>query len=214
MTLPLARQNFLSPDSVCYSFDDRANGYSRGEGFGMVVLKRLSKALADGNTIRAVIRGTSSNQDGRTPVISQPSAGAQAELIRKAYQSAGIDFKNTQYFEAHGTGTPVGDPIEAEGISRVFSEHLTPENPMYVGSVKANIGHLESTAGVAGLIKAVLVLENGVIPPNALLKRLNPRIKAKEWNLEVCENLIKIYFASLISFLTCNVVPNDGNSVA
>ncbi|KAI1812332.1 hypothetical protein GGS20DRAFT_28144 [Poronia punctata] len=184
MTLPLARQNFLSPDSVCYSFDDRANGYSRAEGFGMVVLKRLSKAIADGNTIRAVIRGTSSNQDGRTPVISQPSAEAQAELIRKAYEAAGLEFKNTRYFEAHGTGTPVGDPIETEGISSVFSEHLTPENPMYIGSVKANIGHLESTAGVAGLIKAVLVLEHGMIPPNAMLQRLNPRIKAKEWNLE------------------------------
>lgn len=185
MTLPLARQNFLSPDSLCYSFDDRANGYSRGEGIGMVVLKRLSKAIADGNTIRAVVRGTSSNQDGRTPVISQPSSQAQAALIRKAYETAGLDFKSTQYFEAHGTGTPVGDPIEAEGISEVFSSHLTPESPMYIGSVKANIGHLESTAGVASVIKAVLALEHGIIPPNALLKRLNPRIRAEEWNLKV-----------------------------
>ncbi|KAI0199868.1 hypothetical protein F4808DRAFT_471302 [Astrocystis sublimbata] len=184
MTLPLARQNFLSPDSLCYSFDERANGYSRGEGIGMIIKKRLSRAIEDGNTIRAVIRGTSSNQDGRTPVISQPSPEAQAELIRKAYEVAGLDFRGTQYFEAHGTGTPVGDPIEAEGISRVFSTHLTRESPMYIGSVKANIGHLESTAGVAGVIKAVLALEHGIIPPNALLKRLNPQIRAEEWNLK------------------------------
>ena len=186
MTLPLARQNFLSPDSLCYSFDSRANGYSRGEGFGMIVLKRLSTAIADGNTIRAIIRGTSSNQDGRTAVISQPSSEAQAALIRTAYHNAGLGFQSTQYFEAHGTGTPVGDPIEAEGISKVFSKHLTPESPLYIGSVKANIGHLESTAGVASVIKAILVLEHGIIPPNALLNRLNSRIRADEWHLVVC----------------------------
>lgn len=185
MTLPLARQNFLSPDSLCYSFDDRANGYSRGEGIGMVILKPLSNAIADGNTIRAVIRGTSSNQDGRTPSISQPSAEAQADLIRKAYEAAGLDFKSTQYFEAHGTGTRVGDPIEAQGINAVFSNHLEPDNPLYIGSVKANIGHLESTAGVASVIKAVLALENGIIPPNALLKNLNPSIPAEQWHFNV-----------------------------
>jgi hypothetical protein len=101
MAIPLARQNFLSPDSQCYSFDERANGYSRGEGVGVVVLKRLSKALRDGDTIRAVIRGTSTNQDGRTPSISQPSSAAQTALIRTASESGGIDFSSTGYFEAH-----------------------------------------------------------------------------------------------------------------
>ncbi|PNY29025.1 Polyketide synthase [Tolypocladium capitatum] len=182
-TAPLSRLGFLSPDSQCYSFDDRANGYSRAEGVGMVVLKRLSKAMEDGDTIRAVIRGTTANQDGRTPSISQPSATAQAALIRKAYESFGLDFSSTGYFEAHGTGTAVGDPIEAKGIGLAFSSHRSADTPLYVGSVKANIGHLEPSAGIAGLIKTVLMLERGIIPPNALLKNLNPSITADRWHL-------------------------------
>lgn len=187
MTAAVSRLGFLSADSHCYSFDDRANGYSRGEGVGVLVLKRLSRALADGDTIRAVIRATSTNQDGRTPSITQPSAAAQAALIRKTYELAGLGFEETGYFEAHGTGTTVGDPIEASGISQVFTAHRSAENPLYVGSVKANIGHLEPTAGIAGLIKTILVLEKGVIPPNALLKNLNPEILADEWHLKVRE---------------------------
>jgi acyl transferase domain-containing protein len=185
MTMPLSRQGFLSPDSHCYSFDDRANGYSRGEGVGIVVLKRLSKAIQDGNTIRAIIRGTSTNQDGRTPSITQPSSLTQAALIRQAYKNAGLSFNATQYFEAHGTGTSVGDPIEAQGINEVFSQHTDAEHALFVGSVKANIGHLESAAGIAGLIKTVLVLERGIIPPNALLKNINPAIRADHWNIKV-----------------------------
>ncbi|XP_044721361.1 KR domain-containing protein [Hirsutella rhossiliensis] len=184
MTAPISRLGFLSPDGQCYSFDDRANGYSRAEGVGMVVLKRLSHAVRDGDTIRAVIRGTSANQDGRTPSISQPSATAQAALIRKAYEPLGDDFGLPGYFEAHGTGTAIGDPIEAEAISLAFSGLLSPETPLHVGSVKANIGHLEPSAGIAGLIKTVLMLERGVIPPNALLENLNPRIKADKWHLK------------------------------
>ncbi|KAK7714826.1 putative PKS-like protein biosynthetic cluster [Diaporthe eres] len=183
MTAAVSRLGFLSPDSQCYSFDDRANGYSRGEGVAMLVLKRLSRALEDGDTIRAVIRGTATNQDGRTPSITQPSPTAQAALIQRTYQMAGLDFKDTGYFEAHGTGTAVGDPIEASGISQAFTRYRDPRNPLYVGSVKANIGHLESSAGLAGLIKTVLVLEKGVIPPNALLKNLNPKILADKWHL-------------------------------
>ncbi|KAG6361100.1 hypothetical protein INS49_009324 [Diaporthe citri] len=183
MTAAVSRLGFLSPDSHCYSFDDRANGYSRGEGVAMLVLKRLSKALEDGDTIRAVVRGTATNQDGRTPSITQPSPTAQAALIQRTYQMAGLDFKDTGYFEAHGTGTAVGDPIEASGISQAFTRYRDPQNPLHVGSVKANIGHLESSAGLAGLIKTVLVLEKGVIPPNALLKNLNPKILADKWHL-------------------------------
>lgn len=185
MTAAVSRLGFLSPDGQCYSFDDRANGYSRGESVAVLVLKRFSKALEDGDTIRGVIRVTATNQDGRTPSVTQPSASAQAALIRKAYHLAGLDFKETSYFEAHGTGTAIGDPIEAEGISQAFTQHRTPRNPLYVGSVKANIGHLEPSAGIAGLIKTILVLEKGVIPPNALLKTLNPRIFADEWLLNV-----------------------------
>lgn len=185
MTAAVSRLGFLSPDSQCYSFDDRGNGYSRGEGVAMLVLKRLSKAMEDGDTIRGVIRSTATNQDGRTPSVTQPSATAQAALIQKTYQLAGLDFKDTAYFEAHGTGTSIGDPIEAEGISDAFTKHRTLQNPLYVGSVKANIGHLEPSAGIAGLIKTILVLEKGVIPPNALLKNLNPKILADKWLLNV-----------------------------
>lgn len=185
MSIPLSRLNFLSPDSHCYSFDERANGYSRGEGVGVLVLKRLSKAIENGDTIRAVIRGTSANQDGRTPSIAQPSVMAQAALIRKAYEPVGSDFSCTGYFEAHGTGTAVGDPIEAQGISQVFSHHRSSENPLCIGSVKANVGHLEAAAGLAGVIKVILMLERGVIPPNALLTRLNRAIHAEEWHFKV-----------------------------
>ncbi|KAK9776195.1 putative Polyketide synthase [Seiridium cardinale] len=195
MTIPLARQNFLSPDGHCYSFDERANGYSRGEGVGIVILKRLSKALQDGDSIRAVIRGTSVNQDGRTPTISQPSPAAQTALIRKAYESQALDLSLTGYFEAHGTGTAVGDPIEVRGISSAFVKHINRDKPLHIGSVKANvvlffvshsaankpvIGHLEAVAGIAGLVKSILVLERGVIPRNALLERLNPAIDVNE----------------------------------
>lgn len=106
-------------------------------------------------------------------------------MIQKAYQRAGLDFTSTGYFEAHGTGTPVGDPIEAKGISLAFSKHRSPDSPIYVGSVKANIGHLEPLAGFAGLIKSILMLEKAEIAPNALLKNLNPRINADEWGLKV-----------------------------
>ncbi|KAI1452633.1 hypothetical protein F4805DRAFT_472261 [Annulohypoxylon moriforme] len=182
LSVQASRLNFISPDSHCYSFDDRANGYSRGEGVGVVVLKRLSKALEDDDTIRAVIRSTYSNQDGRTPSITQPSAVAQAALIREAYKPLNFDFRSTDYVEAHGTGTAVGDPIEAHGLSMVFSE--CRDNPLFIGSVKANIGHLEAAAGVAGLIKTVLALEKGVIPPIALLDQLNPKINAEAWNFK------------------------------
>ncbi|CAJ2508315.1 Uu.00g095010.m01.CDS01 [Anthostomella pinea] len=131
MSIPMSRLNFLSSSSHCHSFDEQADGYSRGEGVGVVVLKRLSRALANGDTIRAVIRGTSANQDGRTPSISQPSSIAQAALIRKAYESVDSDFQSTAYFEAHSTGTPVGDPIEAQGISLAFSDHRDIHNPLF-----------------------------------------------------------------------------------
>ncbi|KAF5020446.1 hypothetical protein F66182_7525 [Fusarium sp. NRRL 66182] len=182
--IPLTALGFLSPDGRCYSFDSRANGYSRGEGFGMVVLKRLSDAIRDGDCIRAIIRGSSSNQDGKSPGITQPTRQAQVDLINAAYQSAGLDKTRTRFFEAHGTGTPVGDPIEASAISGAFSKHRSEEEPMVVGAVKTNIGHLEGSAGIAGLIKAVLVLEKGVIPPNMGYESPNPKIPVEEWHLK------------------------------
>lgn len=177
--------NFLSPDSLSYSFDDRANGYARGEGVVAIVVKPLADALRDHDVVRAVIRATGSNQDGRTPGLTQPSAEAQEILIRHVYQKAGLTLEDTRYVEAHGTGTPTGDPIEMKAIGRVFRTHRSSQHPLYVGSVKANIGHLEGGSGLAGIIKTILTLEKGVIPPNALFKKMNPAIDAEFFHVQV-----------------------------
>ncbi|KND87187.1 Lovastatin diketide synthase LovF [Tolypocladium ophioglossoides CBS 100239] len=145
--------NFLSKDSRCWSFDERGNGYARGEGTSVVVVKRLADALRDGDTIRAVIRNTGSNQDGRTPGITQPSQTSQVDLIEKTYRQANIDMEPTRFFGAHGTGTPVGDPAEANAIGNAFHDYRTVLSPMYIGAVKANIGHLGGCRGLAGIIK-------------------------------------------------------------
>ncbi|KAK7214382.1 hypothetical protein V2G26_002385 [Clonostachys chloroleuca] len=185
MSVSLSNQGFLSPDSLCYSFDSRANGYARGEGFVAIIIKPLTAALEDGDTIRAIIRSVGSNQDGHTPGLSQPSADAQERLIRHVYAKANLDFKYTRYFEAHGTGTPTGDPIEMKAIGRVFRASRNKQEPLFVGSIKSNIGHLEGGSGLAGIVKAVLVLERGIIPPNALFKKLNPAIDASFYNVQV-----------------------------
>lgn len=124
--------NALSPDSRSQSFDHRANGYARGEGIGVLVVKRLTDAISDGNTIRAVIRSTGSNEDGRTPALSQPSRQAQENLIRETYQKAGLSMKPTRYVEAHGTGTAVGDPCEAQAIGSAFQKFRSNDDPMLV----------------------------------------------------------------------------------
>ena len=133
----------LGPDSRSYSFDQRANGYARGEGVGIVILKPLAKALEDGDVIRAVIRATAVNQDGRTPGITQPSPKAQEEMIREAYRLGGLDMATTQFVEAHGAGTPTGDPLEASALGAAFEGTRSADKPLYVGAVKTNIGHLE-----------------------------------------------------------------------
>ena len=147
------------------------------------MLKRLSDALRDDDTIRAVIRASSSNQDGKSPVITQPTKSAQMQLIRDTYAAGGLDLTQTRYFEAHGTGTPVGDPIEAGAIAGVFNVHRSREEPLLIGAVKSNIGHLEGAAGIAGLMKTVLVLESGIIPPNIWFEKPNPSIPLNEWNI-------------------------------
>ncbi|KAF7595543.1 hypothetical protein BBP40_005578 [Aspergillus hancockii] len=169
--------NMLSPDSRSYSFDHRANGYGRGEGTGTLVIKRLTDAIRDGDTIRAVIRSAGSNQDGLTPSgIMQPSGVAQAKLIRDTYRKAGLSMEPTRFFEAHGTGTPVGDPIECNALGEAFRGVRSVDDPLIVGAVKSNIGHLEGASGIAAVIKAIVVLESGLIPPNANFERLNPKI--------------------------------------
>ncbi|KAI9690813.1 MAG: Type I Iterative PKS [Bathelium mastoideum] len=180
----LTNMHMLSSDCLSYSFDDRANGYARGEGVGAVILKPLSSALQAGDTIRAVIRASGSNHDGWTPGITVPSSRAQARLIEETYAKARLTKQHTRFFEAHGTGTAVGDPIEAEAIADVFRGVRDPEDPLYIGAVKSNIGHLEGAAGIASLIKTILVLEAGIIPPNANFQKPNRKIDTIESPIE------------------------------
>ncbi|PYI09179.1 hypothetical protein BO78DRAFT_363301 [Aspergillus sclerotiicarbonarius CBS 121057] len=179
----LSKLGALSPDGPCYSFDERANGYARGEGVGTVVLKKLSTAIRDGDKIRAVIRATAANQDGRTTGIFNPSTDAQGRLIRTTYETGAINMDQTGYIEAHGTGTSTGDPAELRAIASAFADR-TSAHPLYIGSSKSALGHTESAAGILGLIKTVFSLESGLICPNVNLEKLNPAIRADEWRME------------------------------
>ncbi len=166
----------LSPEGRCKAFDASANGFVRGEGAGMVVLKRLSRALADGDPIYGVIIGTALNQDGHTNGISLPSAEAQARLVRDACLDAGVAPSEIGFVEAHGTGTAVGDPIEAHALAAALCEDRPADAPLLIGSVKTNLGHLETAAGVAGLVKALLVLKHRRIPASLHFETPNPNI--------------------------------------
>ncbi|KAJ5494350.1 hypothetical protein N7463_010437 [Penicillium fimorum] len=185
-TQRLSYMHMMSPDGISHSFDESANGYGRGEGIGAVLLKPLSAALADGDNIRAVIRGTGINQDGRTPGITLPSPASQANLIRSVYERHGISMRDTAYFEAHGTGTPAGDPLELSAVGMTLGQARTPtDEPLYIGSVKTNLGHTEGAAGVASLIKVVLCLEKGMLVPNVGFKKINPKIRLDDWRLRL-----------------------------
>lgn len=175
MSILLGAAKILSPDGKSKMWDAHANGFSRGEGFGVVILKSLAAAVRDGDTIRSVVLASAANEDGRTPGISLPSSEAQQHLIRTAYRQAGVAPAETGYVEAHGTGTQAGDPLEAKAILATIGRDRDTE--LYVGSVKTNIGHLEGAAGVAGVIKAALVVERGIIPPNLWFEQLNPAIE-------------------------------------
>ncbi|KAF4816576.1 Reducing polyketide synthase hmp8 [Colletotrichum siamense] len=188
-TMELNSLGVLNPDGRSLSFDEGANGYGRAEGCGIVILKPLDQAVRDGDHIRAVIRGSGVNSDGWTKTISTPSASAQAALIKLVYESNGLDYDATQYVEAHGTGTKVGDPIELGAIHETIGRNASESRKLYVGSVKANIGHLEPAAGVAGFIKGVLALEHGKIPPNVHFHKANPRIPFDKWNMVVPTSL-------------------------
>jgi acyl transferase domain-containing protein len=177
--------SFLSPDGKSYAFDSRANGYGRGEGVATVILKPLADAIRDGDPIRAVIRETALNQDGRTPTITSPSQEAQQTLIRECYDAAGLNPAETTYVEAHGTGTPTGDPIEAAAIGIEFGKGRSPHNPLLIGSVKTNLGHCEASSGLAALIKVVMALENQQIPPSINFVEPNSKLRLDEWKLKV-----------------------------
>lgn len=181
----MSMMKFLSPDGRCYTFDERANGYARGEGVGCLVLKPLEDAIRDHDTIQAVIRGSGSNQDGRTPGITLPSVDAQEELMRSVYEAAGLDPLETEFVEAHGTGTQAGDPIETEALSRVFGPGRSQDFPLRIGSIKPNVGHMEGASGIGGVIKAVLMLQNRTLLPNRNFRTLNPRISLGEWKQKI-----------------------------
>jgi acyl transferase domain-containing protein len=175
-TIALSRLQMLSPDGRCRTFDARANGFVRSEGCAMVVLKRLSDALAHGDRIHAVIRGSALNQDGRTNGITAPNGLSQQRVIEQAMAAAGVDASEIGYVEAHGTGTSLGDPIEVEALAAALGAPGGASGPCYLGSAKANIGHAEGAAGVTGLIKAVLTLQHRAVPPLAHFTGLNPHI--------------------------------------
>ncbi|KAI9042421.1 putative LovB-like polyketide synthase [Aspergillus affinis] len=176
----------LSTDGRCRHGDASGSGYVRGEGITAMVLKRQRQAEASGDSIRAVVRGTGVNHDGRKQGITLPSAQAQAALIRSTYQNAGLDPADTTYVECHGTGTKAGDPRELRAISDVFSPGR--KEPLFVGSIKTNIGHLEGASGVAGLIKSTLALEKRTIPPNMHFHAPNPDVEFENWKLEIPTN--------------------------
>lgn len=176
-----SKLQMLSPNGRSRMWDADADGYARGDGVAAVVLKLFKDAIADGDDIECVICETAVNQDGRTRGITMPSSEAQTSLIRTAYTRAGLDLSKAedrpQFFEAHGTGTPTGDPLEAAAIHRAFFGDGKEHAPLYVGSIKTVIGHTEGTAGLAGVIKASLALQKSKIPPNLWFNRLNPAIE-------------------------------------
>ncbi|KAK4078956.1 hypothetical protein Trihar35433_61 [Trichoderma harzianum] len=194
MMISESKLHMLSPTGRSRMWDASADGYARGEGFGAVILKTMSQAIADKDNIHCIIRETGVNSDGRTNGITLPSSESQTTLIRQTYARAGLDWNKDkcQYFEAHGTGTPAGDPIEARAIHDAFfpSKAADGGDIMYVGSVKTVVGHLEGCAGIAGLIKASEAVRRGVIPPNMLFERLNPGITPYVKNLKVPQQSI------------------------
>lgn len=224
-----SKLKMLSPNGRSRMWDADADGYARGEGVAAVVMKRLSDAIADGDNIECIIRETGANQDGFSNGITVPSTEAQAALIRQTYAKAGLDPENNpndrpQYFEAHGTGTQAGDPKEAATIYESFGRHnhATSSTPLYVGSIKTIIGHLEGAAGLAGFLKASAGLQRGLIPPNLSFSRLNPKIEPFYKGLEVPTSLtewptlpkgvprrVSVNSFGMCSFIHCLFVVRD-----
>ncbi|MET0401149.1 MAG: SDR family NAD(P)-dependent oxidoreductase, partial [Cystobacter sp.] len=176
MMVGLGKTGALAPDGRCKTFDASANGFGRGEGCGVLVIKRLSDAQARGDRIIAVVRGSAVNHDGRSSGLTVPSGPAQQLLMERALQQARVPASNIGFVEAHGTGTQLGDPIEVGALSAVYGRASNRTTPCFLGAVKSNLGHLEAAAGVAGVIKAALVVERGEIPPNVHLTEVNPKL--------------------------------------
>lgn len=180
------KAKMLAPDGHCKTFSDDADGYARGEGVGVIVLKRLSDAEKDGDNILAVLRGSAINQDGPSGGLTVPNGPSQVKVIKSALQNAAIDPSDIGYIEAHGTGTALGDPIEISSIEKVFGGSTSKrKHPLRVSSIKTNLGHLESAAGIAGIIKTILVVQNGQIPPHRNFREPNPHINWESFPGEI-----------------------------
>ena len=177
----------MSPSGACHAFDAAADGFVRGEGCGVAVLKRLSDALRDGDRVLAVVRGSAVNQDGRSNGLMAPNPAAQAAVLRTACADAGVQPSEIDYVEAHGTGTPLGDPIEARALGAVYGRGRQPNFPLLAGAVKTNLGHLEAAAGIVGLIKAIMAVQRGTIPANLHFETPNSHIPFDELRLKVVD---------------------------
>ena len=185
----MSKGRFLSDHGNCRAFDASAAGYVRGEGGAMLLLKPLDQALEAGDRVHAVIEGSGVNQDGRTSGISLPNSEAQEALMREVYGTAGVPPAAVDYLEAHGTGTQAGDPLEARALDAVFREDRPPEDKLWVGSVKSNFGHTEAAAGVAGVLKALLVLKHRKVPPTLHFNQPNPNIPFEQYRIRVARDL-------------------------
>ncbi|KAK8036282.1 Reducing polyketide synthase PKS1 [Apiospora rasikravindrae] len=183
--ISFAKSRLFSDSGRSYSFDNRGTGFGRGEGCGMIILKPLEQARRDNDSIRAIIVGSGINQDGKTPGITMPCGTAQETLMRQVYTNAGINPSDTGFIEAHGTGTRVGDPIEATAIHNVFGANRSARDPLLLGSVKSNIGHLEGASGIVAVIKAAMMLERGFVLPNHDFAQPNEKIPFQEWHMKV-----------------------------
>lgn len=185
LMIAMSKVGFMSPDGSCKTFEAAADGFGRGEGCGIVVLRRLSDAVADGDRVLAVIRGSAVNQDGHSTVLAAPSGPAQRALIAEALEGAQVAPSRVSFVEAHGTGTELGDPIEVEAIAAIVGKPVPEAGPCYLGSVKANLGHLEAAAGVVGLIKVVLALLHDAVPGQPNFTRLSPHLDLGSTRLTV-----------------------------
>ena len=185
VTRSFDQAHVMSHTGGCHAFDIAADGMVRGEGCGVVVLKRLSDAVRDGDRVLAVVRGSAVNQDGRSNGLMAPNPGAQTAVLRAACSNAGVSPRDVDYVEAHGTGTLLGDPIEARALGTVYGRGRPAASPLLIGAVKTNVGHLEAAAGVAGFIKAVLAVQRGHIPPNQHFETPNPHIPFQQMHLKV-----------------------------
>ncbi len=185
ISIALSKYHMMAPDGRCKAFDASADGFVRGEGCGIVVLKRLDDALRDGDNILAVIRGTAVNQDGPSSGLTAPNGPSQENVIREALANAGAQPSDIGFVETHGTGTSLGDPIEVQAIGAVLGKRRPGEPPLLIGSAKSNVGHLEAAAGVAGLIKAILVTQHGEVPAQLHINELNPLIPWENYSITV-----------------------------